>query len=172
LDYKFDVNGSQIPIGVNGAPTTPAAWYYNNDEATYGVNGNRYGLLYNWYAAKYLDDNKATLLPEGWHVPSTTECDTLSNAVGGASTAGKVLKSTTDWTDGAGTDNYGFTALPAGYQNSGSFDSLGRSAYFWTATELSSSYAYYRYFWTGESMGSDSYGKSRGFSVRLVKNIT
>jgi uncharacterized protein (TIGR02145 family) len=172
LDYKFDVNGSQIPIGVNGAPTTPAAWYYNNDEATYGVNGNRYGLLYNWYAAKYLDDNKATLLPEGWHVPSTTEWDALATAVGGRSTAGTVLKSTTDWTSGNGTDDFGFAAFPAGSRDLSSFLFLGALARFWTANESSSSDAYVRFFNASASILSDYYSKDYAHSVRLVKTLT
>ena len=38
LDWKFEVNGIQIPIG-GGSVTTPAAWYLDNDEHTYGWNG-------------------------------------------------------------------------------------------------------------------------------------
>ena len=64
----------------------------------------------------------------------------------------------------------GFAAFPAGNQNSGSFNNLGSNARFWTATESSSSYAYYRSFDTGASMDSNSYSKSLGYSVRLVKD--
>lgn len=168
LDYKFQVDGSQIPIGVSGKPSTPSAWYYNNDETTYGVDGNRYGLLYNWHATKYLEDNKSTLLPEGWRVPSTTDWDTLANTVGGASTAGTVLKSTTGWSSGVGTDDYGFSAVPAGGYK-GSFYNLGSSALFWTSIE-SSSRAYYWRLDAGTSLNSFSYLKTFGCSVRLVKD--
>lgn len=37
LDYKFSGCG----IGGSGTPSTPNAWYYNNDEATYGIDGTR-----------------------------------------------------------------------------------------------------------------------------------
>lgn len=172
LDYKFLVNGSQIPIGESGAPSTPSAWYYNNDEATYGVNGNKYGLLYNWHATKYLEDNKSTLLPYGWHVPTTSEWDALATAVGGSGVAGTKLKSTTGWSSGNGDGSYGFAAFPAGFRDSGFFDYLGSYTSFWAATESSSSLAYYRYFNTGASVGSSYDDKSIGCSVRLVKDAT
>lgn len=52
---------------------------------------------------------------EGWHLPTTTEWETLI-AFTGAQSNGKVLKSTIGWTNPsyAGTDNYGFCAYPAG----------------------------------------------------------
>lgn len=166
LDYK----ASGVNIAPSGAPTTPAAWYYNNDESTYGVNGNKYGLLYNWYAVKHLNDNRSTLIP-GWHVPSTAEWDALANAVGGASVAGSKLKSTTGWSPGAGSDDFGFSAFPAGRRNmSGSFNGVGSSANFWTATEYSSSGAYRRDFGTSASMNSINSNKADTSSVRLVQD--
>ena len=170
LDYKFEVDGSQLPIGVRGTPSTPSAWYYDNDEATYGVNGNKYGLLYNWYAAKYLDDNKSTLLPEGWHVPTTEEWNTLMNAVGGKSIAGTKLKSITGWDSGNGDDSYGFNAFPSGGGYDGSFGYLGSRASFWTSIECNSRDAYSRALDTGTPLYSASYSKISGYSVRLVKN--
>lgn len=172
LDFKF----SGCEIGATGSPTTPAAWYYNNDEATYGLDGTyKCGLLYNWHAVKYLNDNRDTLIP-GWHVASNAEWDALATAVGGNSTAGTKLKAkdntvTSNWPSGwGGTDDYGFNALPAGNRGSVSFNDLGSNAYCWTASEYSSTNAYYRYFSTGASMGSGNYNKSLGYSVRLVKD--
>lgn len=171
LDYKFAYNGGTLPIGVNGTPSTPSAWYYDNDEATYGVNGNKYGLLYNWYAAKYLDDNKSTLLPEGWHVPTTEEWDTLMNAVGGNSIAGTKLKSMTGWDSGNGDDSYGFTAFPSGYYD-GSFRRLGQDSYLWTSNEINSMDAHFRNLSTGTLLNSNWYSKISGSSIRLVKTLT
>jgi uncharacterized protein (TIGR02145 family) len=168
LDFKF----SGLDIGPTGDPATSAAWYYDNDESTYGVNGNRYGLLYNWYAAKYLDDNKATLLPDGWHVPTPTEWGSLSTAVGGSSVAGTKLKSTTGWSSGNGDGFYGFEAVPAGYRYTGSFSDLGSCAYFWTATEYSSVGAFARYFDTGASLNLLDSPKSDALAIRLVRTIS
>jgi len=53
------------------------------------------------------------ICPDGWHLPTRTEWNALFTEVGGKSTAGKILKSQTGW-DGNGTDEYGFSALPAG----------------------------------------------------------
>ena len=172
LDYKFSGCG----IGGGDTPTTPNAWYYNNDEATYGIDGARKcGLLYNWYAVKLLNDNRGSLIP-GWHVPTTVEWDALANAVGGTGVAGTRLKAIDGAADGSwptdwnGTDDYGFATFPAGYRYSGSFRNLGSIAYFWTANENSSTIAYSRYFDTGASMNSSNYNKTYAFSVRLVKD--
>lgn len=166
LDYKFSGCG----IGVSDTPSTPNAWYYNNDEATYGIDGTRKcGLLYNWYAVKLLNDNRSELIP-GWHVPTTSEWDALANAVGGTDVAGTRLKATNvSWaTSWGGTDDYGFEVLPAGLYN-GSFNYVGSYVFFWTITESGSS-AYNRGFDTGATMLQDSYSKNRGYSVRLVKD--
>lgn len=166
LDYKF----SGCRIGGGGTPTTPNAWYYNNDEATYGIDGVRQcGLLYNWYAVKLLNDNRDSLIP-GWHVPQNNEWTALANAVGGTGVAGTRLKAANvDWaTSWGGTDDYGFEVLPAGNYY-GSFGNVGSGAYFWTVTESGSS-AYYRYFGTGATMYQYTDFKYSGYSVRLVKD--
>lgn len=167
LDYKFSGCG----IGGSGTPSTPNAWYYNNDEATYGIDGTRKcGLLYNWHAVKLLNDNRSELIP-GWHVPSTNEWDALFNAVGGTSVAGTRLKAANvSWaTSWGGTDDYGFGVLPAGGYDGG-FNSLGSYGNYWSATENTSSTAYYLYFGTGSIMGSNYSNNPYGLSVRLVKD--
>ena len=168
LDLKWD----GLKVGESGTSSEePRANYYNNDESTYGVNGNKYGLLYNWQAAKYLEDRKNELLPKGWRVATASDWDTLATTVG-ASVAGTKLKSTTGWSSGNGDGTYKFEAFPAGSQNSGSFYSLGTGAYFWTATESSSSNAYWNGFNSYETMYSNNINKSVGCSVRLVKDAT
>lgn len=166
LDFKF--NG--LDIAPLGYPTTPAAWYYDNDESTYGVNGNKYGLLYNWYAVKYLEDNKSELIP-GWHVPTSDEWDALATAVGGSDIAGTKLKSTTGWNSGNGDGSYDFEAFPAGSMYLGEFYYLDSAAFFWTITEYSSSKAYCHGFKTDASMYSNNFAKPYySLSVRLVRD--
>lgn len=166
LDYKF----SGVDIGPSDSPSSPSAWYYDNDEATYGIDGTRKcGLLYNWYAVKLLNDNRSELIP-GWHVPTKDEWTALANAVGGTGVAGTRLKAAdVSWaTSWGGTDDYGFGVLPAGFYN-GSFDIVGSCAFFWSNTE-SGNVAYYRYFDTGATMGQNADRMFSGFSVRLVKD--
>ena len=168
LDFKF----SGCNIGGSGTPSTPNAWYYNNDEATYGIDGTRKcGLLYNWYACKLLNDNRSELVP-GWHVPTNDEWTALANAVGGTSTAGTKLKAANvSWaTSWGGTDDYGFAVLPAGHWTSDTFKGLVNSAHFWTANEYSSTLAYHRNITAGASMSSSNFNKTDAYSVRLVKD--
>lgn len=169
LDYKFSGCG----IGGSGTPKTPNAWYYNNDEATYGIDGTRRcGLLYNWHACKLLNDNRSELVP-GWHVPTNDEWTSLANAVGGGSTAGTRLKAANvSWAPSwGGTDDYGFGVLPAGEYFSSGFRYVGSRASFWTITikESDSSVAYYQYI-TDTTMSQNTFNKNYGLSVRLVKD--
>jgi uncharacterized protein (TIGR02145 family) len=175
LDYKFEVDGSQIPIGLSRAPNTPCAWYYDNDEAMYGFDGERKcGLLYNWYAVKYLNDNKDTLIP-GWHVPTKDEWVALINAVGADNAGTKLKAQDTDWYTGwNGTDDYGFSALPSGqcWQTLDPFSRLGSDTFFWSATtsKVNSDAAYCARFSASSSAPSNAYVKTVGNSLRLIKD--
>ena len=69
-------NGDPIPEAktnidweIAGNERKPAWCYYNNDS----INGEKYGKLYNWNAAK----DPRGLAPEGWHVPDYREFDEL-----------------------------------------------------------------------------------------------
>ena len=111
--------------------------------------------------------------PKGWHLPDTTEWNTLFTAVGGKSTAGKMLKSTSGWYNvGDGTDAYSFSALPAGdWYGNGLFSYEGSDAYFWSSTESDGNYAYYIYLGNYYDDASlCNYSKYYGFSVRCVKD--
>lgn len=128
--------------------------------------GNVVEYYYTWAAAVRV----AASIP-GWYLPTTNDWDSLATAVGGSSTAGTKLKSTTGWSSGAGEDSYGFAAYPAGRtQTSGaSFVGFGKDANFWTSNEYSSTYAHCRAFNTGESMRTNRVSKNFAYSVRLIK---
>lgn len=169
LDYKFP------GLAVGSWSSNPSAGYYNNDEAQYGIDGSKKcGLLYNWYAVKYLEDHKSEYIP-GWHVPTDAEWTALENAVG--ANAGTKLKAINNsvasgtWPTGwGGTDDYGFGALPAGTCDSGSYINVGSAGYFWSVSEYSSTFAWRRYFGTSASVARDSRSKTSGYSLRLVKD--
>jgi len=112
------------------------------ENLNYNTNGSKcndckkYGKLYNWASAK-------NACPDGWHLPSDAEWDTLMIAVGGEKMAGKHLKAKYGWgnydnSDGS-LDSYGFTALPGGFNISSeeeSFsDNVGFAGYLWSASE-------------------------------------
>ncbi len=129
----------------------------------------KYGRLYTWPVAVYKSEEALSgkvrgVCPEGWHLPDTTEWNTLFTAVGGKSNAGQMLKSQTGWNYGFnGTDAYGFSAFPAGY---------------WDKIKLRFNYdGYYAYFWASTSEyvnGNIAYNVKLSYSdegADLEKNI-
>lgn len=119
---------------------------------------------YTWAAAVRVANSV-----QGWHLPTRSEWDTLASTVG--TNPGTKLKSTYGWSSGNGTDNYGFSAFPAGRRYSSSFSNFGTKSYFWTTDERSSVTAFYRSFGTGQSITSDYSNKTNYcYSVRLVKD--
>jgi len=94
----------------------------------------------------------------------------LEAAVGGAEVAGKNLKSNKNWyKGGTGTDKYGFSALPGGYNGGGgNFYYAGGDGFWWTADgnrSISHAYDYCKPTDFG-GMISNKYG----FSVRCVQD--
>jgi len=134
--YKIVVIGNQTWMAENLNYNASGSKCYNNDERYC----NYYGRLYNWNAAK-------SACPKGWHLPSDAEWTKLTDFVGGEKTAGTRLKSASGWSNnGNGTDEFGFSALPGGNGYSdGSFNSVGKGGYWWSATESYASNAWYRY---------------------------
>ena len=116
---------------------TTGAWsYYNNDEKY----NNRYGKLYNWYAA----DDTRNVCPAGWHVPSDEEWTVLTDYLGGESVAGGKMKTRGTIQTGTGlwqhpntaADNSsGFAGIPGGYRfGSGGFSFVGEKGCWWSTT--------------------------------------
>lgn len=81
--------------------------------------------------------------PAGWHLPNSGEWNTLLSAVGGASTAGTKLKSTSGWSsNGNGSDSYGFSVMPNGNKSGDSYYyTPGMASSIWSSTETELSYA-------------------------------
>lgn len=104
----------------------------------------KYGKFYEWspyYNPSSDYGNAVRACPVGWDLPYNRDWETLLAAVGGAENAGKVLKSTSGWSDGGnGTDAFGFSALPGGYvdvddaawHRSSPFDRVGTIEMFWS----------------------------------------
>jgi uncharacterized protein (TIGR02145 family) len=110
---------------------------YKNDES----NSSVYGRLYNWYTV-----NTQKICPSGWHVPSKSEWQELSDYLGGDSVSGGKLKEigSTHWLDASdltkpnvgATNSSAFTALPAGFrETNGLFDGKSWGTLWWSTTE-------------------------------------
>ncbi|MDR1830286.1 MAG: hypothetical protein LBQ76_05885 [Candidatus Fibromonas sp.] len=116
-------------------------------------NCKKYGRLYDWATAMNIDvkfngeiwygsDVKHQgVCPQGWHLPDSTEWQTLANFVGGSGRIdGKKLKAKSGWSylgkSDNGTDDYGFSLLPGGegHDDGGFFNSGGNGDGTWQST--------------------------------------
>jgi uncharacterized protein (TIGR02145 family) len=192
LDVSTYRDGTPIPQVTDPnqwANLTTGAWcYYNNDPA----NGEVYGKLYNLYAvagiydAASLNDPilRKQLAPIGWHVPSDGEWTGLinyldSSASGGdnsSNIAGSKMKETgtLHWQspNQDATNSNGFTGLPGGYcYYDGRFANIGDYGFWWSSSELDTSFAWYRYLYNYTSSAYRlNYYKTEGLSIRLIKD--
>lgn len=171
-------NGDPIPNITDNTEwnnlTTGAYCNYDNN----ANNATTYGRLYNWYAV----NDSRNIAPEGWHVPSDAEWQTLIDYLGGSSSGrgGKMKEAgTTHWNspNTGATNESGFSALPGGNRGHWGdedspyyyFGNLGRMAFFWSPTESGSNNAFSRLLYCDISEISRNYKRKRsGFSVRCV----
>jgi uncharacterized protein (TIGR02145 family) len=197
---KFN-DGTLIPYP--GANTTAWANSFNgayawvwNDSSTYGV----YGAVYNWYTVDSASNGGKNLCPIGWHVPSLEEVQTLvdyaallyhPDSLGNRFKACKQVNhpisscATTvhpRWKESSlvfGTDDLGFTAIPANerYDNgnwAGNFmlSYIGERARYWTTTEYSSTQGmqYLLGFYNNGVASPLEYNKLSGYSIRCIKD--
>lgn len=106
-----------------------------------------YGGLYQWdELMQYVHTSGGQgICPNGWHIPTDLEYDTLIAMYGGADTAGAALKEAGYahwffWPYTSSTNISGFTALPGGKvrNDNGSqyFSGKRGAAYFWTSSYI------------------------------------
>ena len=174
LEYKF--NGCAISTQASPITDTssPTAWYYNNDEATYSLDGEKKcGLLYNTYALKYLVENSATLLSDGWRVPSYNDLSSIilsGYGVYGAKAPDNSVTAT--WPNGYnGLGARGLNVLPTGYFWSNSFVEESRCGFIYYYDNSPGIIEFSR---TNKNMnGLSGYGISGNlaYSIRLVRDI-
>jgi len=170
LNIGTRINGSQSQTN----NSTIEKYCYNDLE----TNCDVYGGLYQWpEAMQYVTTQGVQgICPSGWHLPTDAEWTTLTTFLGGESVAGGKMKEagTLHWAspNTGATNESGFTALPGGDRSSnGSFYDLTYYAYFWSSSEYSSSYAWYRYLYYDNDDVYRGYGsKTYGFSVRCVQD--
>lgn len=73
------------------------------------------------------------ICPDSWHVPSSSEWKTLYSVMGNNYKAMQA-KGFPEWKNA--TDEYGFSALPAGYYSFGfEYNSVGNRTYFWSTSQ-------------------------------------
>ena len=144
LDYADSVNMPSLK---------GRSWCYQNKPE----NCATMGRLYSWAAA--IDSSKLVaegkdcgagktcglrgpvqgVCPDGWHLPTKVEWVDMWEAIAGNeawNVAGSLLKSKTGWNNDAnGSDDYGFSAAPAGFKAGAAYGYFGEYARFWSSTE-------------------------------------
>lgn len=193
---KFN-DGTDIPLitsdddwGIDNLTyrTTPAYCWYDNNQAAAVANG--YGALYDWNS---VDTDK--LCPTGWHVPTTTDWNSLENyliangynfdgTITGNGIA-KALATASGWipsnfSGSVGSSDYpsyrnktGFSALPGGFRscNTGVFAGAGLDGFWWTSSVCYSYSAFSRRILNIRVyLYGDQNPKSTGYSVRCIRD--
>jgi hypothetical protein len=144
---KFN-NGGTIKLITDNTEwneyTLPAYSWYNNDHNTYK---DSFGALYNWYAGSL-----KLLCPDGYHVPSKDEWETLANNLINASE----------------TVKQSFKAIYVGWRTAGdgSF-SQGLNGSWWVSAPIDHDDIVYR---VGLDFAIGTMHKKAGFSVRCIKD--
>jgi uncharacterized protein (TIGR02145 family) len=189
LNSSYFRNGDLIPSGLFDSQWVnagPAYSDYNNIASNSAV----YGKLYN--GLSIIDERG--ICPTGWHVPSDCDWMYLENNCGMSSVdldtaalnsnysrgdfqnVGGKLRSQSGWIAFNGitnTNDFGFSALPGGYRNSGgSYGNLGINGYWWTSTPITNNILWVRRinpFDRGLNRGGFDYYQA-GFSVRCIKD--
>ena len=181
--YKTVTIGTQTWMAENLNYVVGTNYCYENS----ALHCQAYGRLYSWGTA-------LRACPDGWRLPDLEDwrqlIETVKNqqrhdfeksrissgyAFNGLS--GITLKSETGWyrapcnTLVRGTDDWGFSALPAGARNKdGDFRGIGTHAYWWVADEDGewagkNTSMTYEHQWIWESYAN----KASGYSVRCIK---
>ncbi|OFX36233.1 MAG: hypothetical protein A2X08_11435 [Bacteroidetes bacterium GWA2_32_17] len=156
-----------VTVDTSWSNLSAGAYSNYNNNSSYA---DTYGHLYNWYAVN--DSRK--IAPDGWHVATDSEWNTLYTYLGGGNAARDKLKEsgTAHWPSGnTGNNNSGFTALPGGDRDmDGTFKGVGLYSVFWSSS--TSSHPLYEYIPNDNSfmtiVGFDI-GRC-GFSVRCIKD--
>ncbi|MBN8706571.1 MAG: PEGA domain-containing protein [Bacteroidetes bacterium] len=160
---------TKITDGSAWSNTTTGAYCANDNTEK---NVTTYGYLYNWYAV-----NTGKLAPKtgGWRVPTDADWTKLTDYVGGEGNAGGKLKAKTGWnSNGNGSDDYGFSALPGGvrYYYGVLGDDVGYYGYWWSSTPIDTNNAWVRSMGYNNALLARGNGsKSYGWSVRLVRDV-
>lgn len=148
-------NGDTIPVVTDNAAwtalTTAGSCWYNNTRT------------YN-------------LAPVGWHLPNLEEYTTLQTYLGGGTIAGGKLKEigTEHWNapNTGATNESGFTALGNGSRTNGWFSGILQNTGFYMSTVQGSTNGnYLALFYNDATSFNYSTTKTRGYSVRFIRNI-
>jgi uncharacterized protein (TIGR02145 family)/uncharacterized repeat protein (TIGR02543 family) len=176
--YRAVKIGRDVWMAQNLNYETDNSWCSGDDES----NCVKFGRLYDWDAAQ-------TVCPDGWHLSTVAEWDSLMLTAGGKrgtddesdseweswTAADKKLKAKTGWKirtgkESIGTDSYGFSAIPGGERyGNGKYSEPGAMSVWWTSKENNGGSAYRMEMQSDFSYIGTNF-KEQGFAVRCVSD--
>ncbi len=149
---------------LGGYSSWPLFCSYNYNDA----NATAFGYLYN---LKVVTDTR-NIAPQGWHVASEADWETLITYLGGWQTAGGALKlnasnSTWTWTSpNVGASNStGFSGLPAGFRTNTGFTGINELTWFAAGSTKLKTLAF-----SNQSVGEQVFADYLAISIRCVKD--
>lgn len=153
--------------------TNPRAVWYEKKQWLYGSDASDFGLLYNGFAADYIQNN---FVSDGWHIPLDDDWTTLLNNVDEDPNNKLLTKGW--WLYGNSTDEFGFGLKPVGqYQKTGdTYSDVYFKCFVWSQNKDSYDQKYFCSFSAnnishGSSNVMNRNGLRMGCSIRLCKNL-
>jgi uncharacterized protein (TIGR02145 family) len=111
------------------------------------------------------------ICPDGWHIPTYAEFDTLIATVGNNGNSLKAIGQGIG--GGIGTNTSSFSALLSGYHEAnGSFNNLNINTYFWSSSTggTGSEAINMSVYNDGDNIYVFNYSKSYGYCIRCIKD--
>jgi len=162
--YKTVKIGEQVWMAQNLAYNAEGSKYYDDDEKKY----EKYGRLYDW-------DTAMKSCPDGWHLPSREEWQTLIDFAGGTKVAGKKLGAIGEWIydeeKEKNTDDFGFAALPGGWSYPEVSYYMGGRAFWHSSSTFPNSDMVYSASLTFGNFFVCGGIKNALYSIRCIKNV-
>ena len=182
-----NINIGSMIIGTEEMSDNSIIEKYCYDNST--CNCDEYGGLYQLdeMMAYPTDNSKQGICPEGWHIPTDEEWKTLEGTVDSqypvedpiwdnfgwrGFDVGLNLKSSSGWySDGDGTNAYGFNAYPGGVRNYDStFLLIGEHASFWSSVDAFDNNNFTRHLNYNNDNNYRGFTNDFGISVRCIKD--
>ncbi len=161
--YRTIKVGSRLWLADNLNYKMDGSFCYKDDESQCMA----YGRLYTWDAA-------VNACPQGFHLPTDDDFQSLWQAAGADFNAAYLLKAEYGWSgETNGNDTLKFSAMPAGNRfDDETYGNLSKFAFFWSSeasTEKQNARVWYM---TSKSMAFSFMNKPKifGFSVRCVQS--
>ncbi len=157
--YRFFEVGGKVWMGDNLNYNSSDSWCYNDDE----TNCTLLGRLYTFEAAE-------NVCPAGWKLPSVQEWNELLHLLG--TDAGTKMKNKNAWGDvSPATNNYCFSAKPAGYKNlpTGRYSTKDYFGFWWTSSSNSDGNIAKSISYDNSTVIEDTFEGDKAVSVRCLK---